>query len=181
MNDDVTVLLSEKEIDLRLDTLAAEIDAYYQSIGVDEVIAVCVLKGSLVFTADLIRKMKTKTIIDFLRVSSYNGTTTTGNIKFINDLSEDITGKHLLIIEDIIDTGKTLRSVIDKLWEREPKSIKLCSFLDKPARRTVKIQGDFVGFSIPDHFVVGYGLDYNEHYRDLPFLGILKPEVYGGE
>ena len=178
MLDDVTVLLTEEEINNRLDSLAAEIDEYYQSIGVDEVIAICVMKGSLIFTADLIRKMKTSVILDFLRVSSYSGTNSTGNIQFKNDLSEDITGKHILIIEDIIDTGKTLRGVIEKLWEREPMTIKLCSFLDKPARRTVKIQGDFIGFSIPDHFVVGYGLDYNERYRDLPFLGILKPEVY---
>lgn len=178
MNDDVTILLSEEEISKRLDSLAAEIDTYYQSIGVDEIIAVCVLKGSIIFTADLIRRMKTRVILDFMRVSSYDGTASTGNITFKNDLSEDVTGKHLMIIEDIIDTGKTLRSVIDKLWEREPQSIMLCSFLDKPDRRTVKIQGDFVGFSVPDHFVVGYGLDYNELYRDLPFLGILKPEVY---
>ena len=178
MLDDVTVLLTEEEINNRLDSLAAEIDEYYQSIGVDEVIAICVMKGSLIFTADLMRKMKTSVILDFLRVSSYSGTNSTGNIQFKNDLSEDITGKHILIIEDIIDTGKTLRGVIEKLWEREPMTIKLCSFLDKPARRTVKIQGDFIGFSIPDHFVVGYGLDYNERYRDLPFLGILKPEVY---
>lgn len=179
MLEDVTVLLSEEEINKRLDSLAAEIDAYYKSIGVDEVIAVCVMKGSLIFTADLIRRMKTNVILDFLRVSSYSGTNSTGIIQFKNDLSEDITGKHLLIIEDIIDTGKTLRGVIEKLWEREPMTIMLCSFLDKPARRTVKIQGDFIGFSIPDHFVVGYGLDYNERYRDLPFLGVLKPEVYG--
>ena len=180
MNDDVTVLLSEEEIEERLTSLAAEIDRYYKNAGVEEVIAVCVLKGSLVFTADLIRKMQTKTVLDFLRVSSYNGTMTTGNIVFKNDLSEDITGKIVLIIEDIIDTGNTLKCVIEKLWEREPQSIKLCSFLDKPARRTVKMQGDFIGFSIPDSFVVGYGLDYNERYRDLPFLGVLKPEVYGG-
>ncbi len=180
MNDDVTVLLSEEDIEVRLTSLAAEIDRYYENVGVEEVIAVCVLKGSLVFTADLIRKMQTKTVLDFLRVSSYNGTMTTGNIVFKNDLSEDITGKNVLIIEDIIDTGNTLKCVIEKLWEREPQSIKLCSFLDKPARRTVKMQGDFIGFSIPDSFVVGYGLDYNERYRDLPFLGVLKPEVYGG-
>jgi hypoxanthine phosphoribosyltransferase len=180
MIDDVTVLLSEDEISKRLDSLAAEIDGYYQSTGVEEVIVVCVLKGSLVFTADLVRKMQTRAVLDFLRVSSYDGTMTTGNIVFKNDLSEDITGKHLLIIEDIIDTGNTLKCVIEKLWEREPQSIKLCSFLDKPARRTVKIQGDFIGFSIPDKFVVGYGLDYNEQYRDLPFVGVLKPEVYGG-
>lgn len=178
--DGVTVLLSEEEISQRLDSLATEIDEYYKNIGVDEVIVVCILKGSLVFTADLIRKMKTNSILDFLRVSSYNGTMSTGNIEFKNDLSEDITGKHLLIVEDIIDTGNTLKCVIEKLWEREPKSIKLCSFLDKPARRTVKLQGDFIGFSIPDQFVVGYGLDYDEKYRNLPFLGLLKPEVYGG-
>ena len=180
MNDDVTVLLSEEEIEKRLTSLAAEIDRYYENAGVEEVIAVCVLKVSLIFTADLIRKMQTKTVLDFLRVSSYNGTMTTGNIVFKNDLSEDITGKNVLIIEDIIDTGNPLKCVIEKLWEREPQSIKHCSFLDKPARRTVKMQGDFIGFSIPDSFVVGYGLDYNERYRDLPFLGVLKPEVYGG-
>ncbi len=180
MEHDVTVLLSEEEIHRRLDDLAAEIDSYYQRSGVEEVVVICVLKGSLIFTADLIRKMKTATVLDFLKVSSYDGVRSTGNIVFENELSLDITGKHLLIVEDIIDTGNTLSCVIEKLWESEPQSIKLCSFLDKPARREVKLLGDFIGFSIPDHFVVGYGLDYNERYRNLPFLGILKPEVYEG-
>ena len=103
---------------------------------------------------------------------------TTGKVVLKKDLDAEIAGRHLLIVEDIIDTGNTLTRVIEKLWEREPASIMLCSFLDKPARRTVKLKGDFIGFSIPDHFVVGYGLDYDENYRDLPFVGILKPEIY---
>ena len=136
------------------------------------------MKGSLVFTADLMRKLKTKTKIDFIQVASYDGAMTTGKVVLKKDLDAEIAGRHLLIVEDIIDTGNTLTRVIEKLWEREPASIMLCSFLDKPARRTVKLKGDFIGFSIPDHFVVGYGLDYDENYRDLPFVGILKPEIY---
>ncbi len=178
MNDDVTVLLSREAIAKRVAQVAQEIDTHYQNAGVTEVLAVCILKGSLIFTADLVRQMQTKTKIDFLQVSSYNGAVTTGQVTFQKDLATDICGKHVLIIEDIIDTGNTLTRVIEKLWEREPASIQLCSFLDKPARRTVKLKGDFIGFSIPDHFVVGYGLDYDESYRNLPFVGILKPEVY---
>ena len=178
MNDDITVFLSEEDIAARVKAMATEIDDYYNQIGAKDVLVICILKGSITFTADLMRQMQTPLQLDFLQVASYDGAMSTGKLKFRNELSTDITGRHLLIIEDIIDTGNTLARVIEKLWEHEPQSIKLCSLLDKPARRTVKLQGDFIGFSIPDHFVVGYGLDYNEHYRDLPFLGILKPEVY---
>jgi len=180
-NDEVDVFLTEEQIAQRVSELAAELDAYYEQNEIKEVHALCLLKGSLIFTADLVRKMKTPVIIDFLQVASYDGSKSTGKLKFKTEPSADITGSHLLVIEDIIDTGNTLKCVIERLWEMEPQSITLCSFLDKPARRTVKLQGDFIGFTIPDHFVVGYGLDYNQRYRELPFVGILKPEVYASE
>ena len=140
---------------------------------------ISVLKGSVVFMSDLMRSIKIPCKIDFMSVSSYgSGTESTGHVKIIKDLDIDLAGYDLLIVEDILDSGNTLYNLKNLLLGRNPKSVKICTFLDKPARRTADIKADYVGIEVPDDFVVGYGLDYNENYRNLPCLGILKRSVY---
>ena len=142
---------------------------------------VSVLKGSLPFMADLMRAITIPVRIDLMEVSSYGGTATetSGLVRILKDLSASIDGVDVLIVEDIIDTGLTLNYLIRYLKGKNPASLRICTLLDKPARRLVEIPIDYRGFTIPDRFVVGYGLDYGEHYRNLPFIGVLKPEVYG--
>jgi len=169
------VLISEEQIKTRIQEMAAELNKEYA--GKDPVI-VGVLKGVVVFYADMVRALDFHCQMDFMCISSYSGTSTTGQIKFIKDLNVDIRGRHVLLLEDIVDSGLTLSKVVALLKERGPASVKVCTLLDKPAGRKVEFQPDFVGFTIPDAFVVGYGLDYNEYYRNLPYIGVVKKEVY---
>lgn len=170
------ILVTEEELAARIAQLGAEVSDYYRD---KKLLMVSVLKGSVVFMADLMRAITIPVRIDFMSVSSYgSGTKTTGVVRIIKDLEIDITGYDLLIVEDILDSGMTLDYLIDILMQREPQSIRIMTLLDKPDRRQADVRADYTGFTIPDDFVVGYGLDYNEKYRNLPYVGILKPEVY---
>jgi hypoxanthine phosphoribosyltransferase len=137
-----------------------------------------VLRGAVLFMGDLARAIKVPVALDFMAVSSYIGTNSSGVVRILKDLDEDIKDKHVLVVEDIIDSGLTLKYLLENLKSRKPASIKLCTLLNKPERRKVDVHIDYNGYDVPDYFVIGYGLDYNERYRNLPFIGILKPEVY---
>lgn len=167
------VLVSEEEIQDIVARLGKQISVDYAG---KNLVLVSVLKGAVVFMADLMRAISIPLSIDFMVVSSYNKTESTGTVKIIKDLDTDLTGKDILIVEDILDTGRTLASLIDLLKMRNPASLKICTFLDKPDRRVSKIEADYTGKVIPDAFVVGYGLDYDESYRNLPYVGIYTPE-----
>ncbi len=171
------VLLSEEQIKARIKELGEILSAEYA--GKDPVV-VGVLKGVVVFYADMIRELTVPCQMDFMWISSYAGTNSTGNMQVRRDVSVDIEGRHVLILEDIFDTGHSLDFTYRHLMEKKPASLKICTLLDKPSRRDPKVtlQPDYVGFTIPNAFVVGYGLDYNEHYRNLPYVGVLKPEAY---
>lgn len=175
-NDIEKVLLSTEEIQKRVEELGAQITEQYRG---KELLAVGILKGSNMFMSDLIRQITIPMQIDFMMVSSYgNATESSGVVKIVKDLEHAIKDKHLLIIEDIIDSGLTLKYLKQMLETREPASIKLCTLLDKPARREQNVDVDYVGFTMPDEFLVGYGIDYAEYYRNLPYVGALKREVY---
>ena len=172
------ILFTEEQLQKRVAELGAQITADYA--GKNPVLA-SVLRGSYIFMADLTRQIKLPLTVDFMAVSSYgSGTTSSGQVEIKKDLSDSIEGRDLLIVEDILDSGNTLYYLQRILNARHPASIKICTLLDKPERRAKPIEADYKGFTIPDAFVVGYGLDYNEKYRNLPYIGILKPEVYGG-
>jgi hypoxanthine phosphoribosyltransferase len=175
--DVAEVLLTEAEIQAKVAELGARIGADYSG---RELTLVSVLKGSLPFMADLMRALTIPVRIDLMEVSSYGGTSTesTGLVRILKDLSASIEGQDVLIVEDIIDTGLTLNYLVRYLRGKKPASLRICTLLDKPARRLVEIDVDYTGFTIPDQFVVGYGLDYGELYRNLRFVGVLKPEVY---
>ncbi|MFT7520535.1 MAG: hypoxanthine phosphoribosyltransferase [Kiritimatiellia bacterium] len=158
----------------RIAELGAKIRADY---GDKTIVAVCVLKGSILFTADLVRAIGGDVRIEFLGVSSYKGTKSTGQVRITHDLKDSVRGKHVLIVEDIVDTGLTLEYLIATLNMREPASLKVATLLSKPAHRTVDIEADYRGFVIDDHFVVGYGLDLDERYRNLPCIGIYEPGI----
>lgn len=177
MNDDIrAVLVSEQQLKDKVAQLGAQISQDY--VGKDLVL-VSILKGAVVFMADLMRAVTIPCSIDFMVVSSYGaGTTTTGLVKIIKDLDSDLSGKDVLIVEDILDTGVTLSNLVPMLKMRDPNSVRICAILDKPSRRRADIQADYIGFQVPDEFVVGYGLDYDEKYRNLPYVGVLKPSVY---
>lgn len=178
LHDDVEeVLIDAAAIEARVAELGAQLTQDYQ--GRDPVL-VSVLKGSLVFLADLMRAMDLPSSIDLMEVSSYAGTETSGQVRILKDLSKSIEGRDVVVVEDIIDTGLTLNYLLRYLGERKPASIKIICLLDKPARRLAEIPIDYRGFTIPDRFVIGYGLDYEERYRNLPYIGVLKPSVYGG-
>lgn len=175
-NDIAEILITEKELQSRIAELGKEVAKDYEG---KTPIFVGVLKGAIMFFADMVRATPIPCEYDFMAVSSYGaGTISSGKINLIKDLSADIKGRHVVILEDILDTGNTLRFVVDHLMEKEPASLKICTLLDKPSRRTAPIEADYVGFTIPNQFVVGYGLDYDEIYRNIPYVGILKPEVY---
>ena len=175
-NDIMKVLLSKEVIEARVVELGREITEKFEGT---EPLFIGVLKGSYVFMADLMRHVNLKCSMDFMAVSSYgSGTTSSGAVKINKDLNEDITGRHIIIVEDILDSGITLTYLCGYLQNRKPASITLVTLLDKPARRKAPITADFIGFEVPDEVVVGYGLDYDEKYRNLPFVGILKPEIY---
>ncbi|MED5523299.1 MAG: hypoxanthine phosphoribosyltransferase [Pseudomonadota bacterium] len=174
MKHRVDVLISEADVKARVDAMAREIENSYQP-G-DEILLVGLLRGSVVFLADLARALNMSAEFDFMTVSSYGSSMhSSRDVKIIKDLDEDIQGRHVLIVEDIIDTGNTLSKVVKVLQTREPKSIKLCTLLDKPSRREVDVPVDFIGFTIPDEFVVGYGIDWAQKYRNLPHIGIVVP------
>ena len=171
------ILLSEEQIQNRIRELGEILTAEYAD---KNPVIVGVLKGVVVFYADMIRQIKVPCQLDFMWLSSYSGANSTGKMLVRQDVTADIQGRHVLILEDIFDTGSSLEFTVNHLKEKNPASIKVCTLLDKPERRRegVTLQADYVGFTIPNAFVVGYGLDYNEKYRNLPYVGILKPEVY---
>ena len=171
------VLLTEEQIQEKIKELGKILTEEYE--GKNPVV-VGVLKGVVVFYADMIRQIKTPCQLDFMWISSYSGANSTGKMQVRQDLSADIKGRHVLILEDIFDTGNSLNYTYNYLLSKEPASLKICTLLDKPERRRegITLQADYTGFVIPNEFVVGYGLDYNECYRNLPYIGILKPEVY---
>ena len=178
LHDDVEEILVDTDaIGARVAELGSQLSSDYA--GRDPVL-VSVLKGSLVFLADLMRAMDLPSSIDLMEVSSYAGTETSGQGRILKDLSKPIEGRDVIVVEDIIDTGLTLNYLLGYLADRRPASIKICCLLDKPARRLADISIDYIGFTIPDRFVIGYGLDYDERYRNLPYIGVLKPSVYGG-
>ena len=177
MREDIaSILLSEEQIHTRVRELGAEISRDYAG---KEPLFVGVLKGCFIFMADLFREVTIHGSVDFMAVSSYgNGTSTTGAVKINKDLSQDIENRDVIIVEDILDSGITLSYLTKYLQNRKPSSICIATLLDKPARRRADVQAKYGGFTVPDAFVVGYGLDYAEKYRNLPFIGVLKPEVY---
>ena len=177
MKDDVKkVLLSEEELHAKVAELGAQITKDYEG---KNLLLVTVLKGAVVFLADLMRTIDQPAEIDFMVVSSYgSGVKSSGVVKIVKDLDINLEGKDILIVEDILDSGMTLDYIKGMLQDRNPSSIRICALLDKPARRKVDLQADYVGFTLPDEFVIGYGLDYDEKYRNLPYIGVLKPEVY---
>jgi hypoxanthine phosphoribosyltransferase len=171
------VLLTEDQIQARVSELGAQLNGDYAGL---EPVLISVLKGSIVFLADLVRGMELPLSIDIMEVSSYGAATeTSGQVRILKDLSNPIEGRHVIVVEDIIDTGLTLNYLLRYLREKGPASLRICCLLDKPARRLTEIPIDYVGFTIPDRFVVGYGLDYGERYRNLPYVGVLRPSVYG--
>ena len=175
-HDMESVYFTEEQLQKRVKELGAQITADYAG---KSPVCIGVLKGSFVFMADLVRAIDLYCDIDFISVSSYgNGTTSTGAVKLTKDLSQDIGGRDVLIIEDILDSGVTLNYLREYLGVRKPASIKICTLMDKPARRKAPIYADYVGFECPDAFIVGYGLDYAQRYRNLPYIGVLKPEIY---
>ena len=177
-NDIQEVLFSEEQLKNRVREIAQQITADYQG---KEIMLISVLRGSFVFMADLCRAIDLPCTLDFMAVSSYGkGTKSSGQVQITKDLSEDISARHIIVVEDILDSGNTLSYLLKILENRHPASIRLCTLLDKPDRRVKPVQVHYSGFTIPDAFVVGYGLDYAEKYRNLPYIGILKPRVYGG-
>ncbi|MET9733555.1 hypoxanthine phosphoribosyltransferase [Streptomyces sp. NPDC006458] len=172
------VLITKEEIDAKLAELAAKIDAEYAG---KDLLIIGVLKGAVMVMADLARALSNPVTMDWMAVSSYGaGTQSSGVVRILKDLDTDIKGRHVLIVEDIIDSGLTLSWLLSNLGSREPETLKVCTLLRKPDAAKVAIDVEWVGFDIPNEFVVGYGLDYAEKYRNLPFVGTLAPHVYGG-
>ncbi len=178
LRDDVAkILISEQELQARIAELGQELNATYDDD--DKPLLVCVLKGAFMFLADLVRHLDMRHEVDFMEISSYgSGTVSSGVVRILLDLEQNIEGRHVLIVEDIIDSGHTLDYVIRNLGTRRPASLRICTLLNKPSRREIDIPVDWVGFEIPDEFVAGYGLDFDEVYRNLPFIGVLKEKVY---
>ena len=176
INDMESILLTEEELQRRIAQMGREISRDYEG---KEPLFIGVLKGCFVFMADLMRQVTIPCGVDFMVVSSYGkSTNTTGAVEIIKDLSQDVYGRHLMIVEDILDTGITLSYLTKYLKNRSPASVSIATLLDKPERRRAEVAAKYVGFTVPDAFVVGYGLDYAEKYRNLPYIGILKPEIY---
>ncbi|MFC6260370.1 hypoxanthine phosphoribosyltransferase [Levilactobacillus fujinensis] len=175
-NDILKVLYSEEDIAEACKRLGTQLAEDYKD---KTPLIICVLKGAILFMTDVIRDMDIYATIDFIDVSSYNGgTASSGTIRLLKDLDTDVSGRDILLVEDIIDTGRTLKYLEDLLKDRNAKSIKVCTLMDKPSGRVVEAKADYVGFNVPSEFVVGYGLDYEEKYRNLPYVGVLKPSVY---
>ncbi|MCP3032136.1 hypoxanthine phosphoribosyltransferase [Halobacillus sp. A1] len=177
-NEIEKILISEDEIQQKCKELGEQLTKEYDGRFP---LAIGVLKGAMPFMGDLLKRMETHLEMDFMDVSSYDGgMRSTGEVKIVKDLDTQVEGRDLIIVEDIIDSGLTLSYLVDLFKYRKAKSIKIVTLLDKPEGRTSHIKADTIGFEVPDEFVVGYGLDYNEKYRNLPYIGVLKPEVYGG-
>ena len=176
-NDIKEILLTEEQIQAKVKELAVQLSKEYAD---KDPVFIGVLKGVVIFFADMVRNIDIPCQIDFMSISSYSGTTSTGRTEVRKDVSVDIEGRHVVILEDIFDTGTSLTFTVNHLLNKKPASLKVCTFLDKPERRKpgVTLTPEYVGYTIPNEFVVGYGLDYNEHYRNLPYIGILKPEIY---
>ncbi len=172
MNHHVEVLLSEEEVDRRINEIGKQISKDYAG---KEVHLICVLKGGSFFLCELAKRIDVPVSLDFMSVSSYGkDTKSSGVVKIVKDLDESIKGKNVLVIEDIVDSGRTLSYLMELLKDREPASLRLCTLLDKPERRVVDVKVDYTGFQVPDEFVVGYGLDYDQLYRNLPYIGVVK-------
>jgi hypoxanthine phosphoribosyltransferase len=174
-NDIAEVLVSEAEIRAKVIELGRKISNDYKG---QDLVLVGLLRGAIVFLSDLMRAMDVPVLLDFIGISSYGDSTESGAVRLVMDLETDIVGRHVLIVEDIVDTGKTLFYLVENLRARQPASLRVCALLDKPERRQVPIEVDYVGFEIPDKFVVGYGLDFAEGWRNLPFVGVLKEHLY---
>ncbi len=174
-----TVLYDEQQIAARVKELGAQISRDFAG---EEVMLIGILKGAVVFFSDLVRQIDVKVKMDFMAISSYGSATkSTGVVRILKDLDKDITGMNVIIVEDIIDSGMSLQFLSEILMTRGAKTLSICVLLDKPSRRRTEIDVRYRGFEIPDEFVVGYGLDYDEYYRELPVIGVLRPEIYGGE
>lgn len=172
MSETVRVMLEEEVVNKRIAELAKALSEEFEG---EQLHLICILKGSIFFTCELAKRITVPVTMDFMSVSSYgSGKTSSGNVIIKKDLDEDIEGKNVVVIEDIIDTGRTLESLLKLLKKRNPKKLKLCTLLDKPDRRIADVSVDYTGFVIPDEFVVGYGLDYDQRYRNLPYIGILE-------
>lgn len=170
------ILVSEEEIKKTVQRLGMEITAYYGQLD-RELIVIGLLRGSFIFMADLVRQIKTPLVVDFMTLASYgDGTVSSGDVKVVMDLDSSIENRDVLLVEDIVDTGRTFSKVIRMMRNRNPRSLKICAFLSKPSARTVDIDIDFCGVDIPDEFAVGYGLDYAQNYRQLPYVGVLDPD-----
>lgn len=169
------VLIHERDIQKRVGTMAAEIARDYRG---RDLVLVALLNGTIMFLADLIRHLQIPLRLDFVGVSSYGSGTESGELVFTKELRLDVKGRDVLLVDDILDTGKTLKRVTSTVLNLNPRSVKVCVFLNKAARRVEKIRANYIGFEIPDEFVVGYGLDFAERYRNLPFVGVLKEEIY---
>ncbi|HEX9667409.1 MAG TPA: hypoxanthine phosphoribosyltransferase [Thermodesulfobacteriota bacterium] len=176
LEDIQKILITEKEINDRVKELGAKISQDYK--GTNPVL-VCVLRGAIVFICDLIRQISIPITLDFLSISSYTGNKQTGIVRILKDLDENIENKSVIMVEDIIDTGLTLNYILRTLKARKPANVRVCALLDKKVRRIVDIPIDYRGFEIPDEFVIGYGMDYRQQYRNLPFIGVLKEEILG--
>lgn len=174
MIEKIEVLITEEQLDKRISEIAEEIN---KDFGSKEITLICVLKGGIMFMTDIAKKLKQTVEFEFIDVSSYgNDTVSSGTLTINKDLESSIEGKHVLLLEDIVDTGRTLSYLIEYLKEKNPASLKLCTLLDKPSRRVVDVKADYIGFTIPDAFVLGYGLDYAQKYRNLPYIGVLNVE-----
>jgi len=172
MADKINVLLTEEQVDARIKEIGAQITKDYAG---EEVFFICTLKGASFFACELAKRVDLPLTIDFMAVASYgNGTQSSGEVRMIKDLDESIENKNVIVIEDIVDTGRTLSYLMEILKKRNPKTLKLCSLLDKPERRVTDIKADYTGFEVPDLFVVGYGLDYAQKYRNLPYIGVVE-------
>lgn len=171
------ILIDQEKIHNRIQELAAQLEETYKDA--QDLLFICVLKGGFVFMSDLSRACKFPHMVDFMAVSSYgHATTSSGQVQIIMDLKSSIANRDILIVEDIIDTGLTLHYLLDLLYARQPRSIRICTLLSKPSRHQIDIPIDFLGFEVPDEFVVGYGLDYGELYRNIPYIAVLKPETF---
>ena len=172
MAEHIKVLLTEEELDARIRAIGEQISRDYAG---KQVHLICVLKGGSFFMCDLAKRITVPVSLDFMAVSSYgSGTKSGGVVKIVKDLDETIKGKHVIVVEDIVDSGRTLSYLLEMLWAREPESLRLCTLLDKPDRRVVDVAVDYTGFLIPDEFVVGFGLDYGQKYRNLPYIGVVE-------
>lgn len=172
MTDKVRVMITEEQVNLRIREMAEEISNDYAGKSIH---LICILKGSVFFTCELAKRLTIPVTLDFMSVSSYgNETVSSGRVRILKDLDESIQGKNVLIIEDIIDSGNTLAYLKDLLSTRSPETLTICTLLDKPDRRVTNVDVNYVGFEIPDEFVVGYGLDYNQYYRNLPYVGVVE-------